>query len=267
MLPVLWAAFAVGLTAAACSTADSNKTDSCLAPTSSECKSVCGNLRDPGVCTGTAGCSWAPAGTCTPNSTQSTLCASQNASTDCGNAAGCVWETTQCGTRSHCESSNSSITCPSMLNATACAAQGPQCHPVYSCNAADQCTINDNQNGCTSTAGCFWHARALTFQNYTYHQGVCMPCFLSFDTNHSWNLFFRYRDLIGQTCIAATTATVTAVSLAVASATGCSAGQTMPLAMALPSVTCTGAPPSPSSGATAELSLLAVFATASLLLA
>lgn len=261
MAVLLWAAFAVLAVADYCTTVtNGTNTAFCLAPSASICAEQCGLQAYEDQCLSVSGCTWNTSASrnCAPvDANLSTTCPTKNSSAECSAVTGCLWETTPCKLSTSCAGPLGS-SC-SGLNATACEAAGSPCFITGYCSPVLPCSGND-QNSCTSSAGCFWYVATST-SNSSKSDGSCLQCF----STPSHNIYLRMHGLVGQTCNYTPEVGFRILS-AVPSATGCDGGVAMPLSMMFwqaPTVTCTS-PNGPTSSASSRLfdggSFLAVFA-------
>lgn len=266
MLVLLWTAFA-GLAAAQCYS-DANGT-SCLTPSYSKCVDPCTSQFYEDQCLSLPGCQWNASlnsGRC--SSSLATTCRSKLNSTECANATGCLWDTIPCKSYQSCYADNDTfagICNPIGKNASECAARGAPCYMNDICSESSRCDMNQNQNSCTATTGCFWFTTlraAPSMTNVTQYESKCSECF----SIPSHNIYLRARDLIGQICTSTFQPGLElSVVQAVPSATGCDGGVPMPLLVfAGNPVNCTLSSSSSSSAGTAlvGLSFLAVLTAA-----
>lgn len=248
LLSALLAACTLGL-ATACTTGPDG---ACSVPEVSTCVVACYGRKFNTSCLAAPGCTWNATGCFPTDPTLDTKCANQSLSANCGNITGCFWNARQCPTVQTCDDSvngpDPDLRCAGAgSNASSCAALGTPCQMENRCLTSkyEECSFNkDNQAGCTATAGCFWIKVGQQYANGTAKNTTnCLHCL--YDPGTSF--FFRYRDLLGQTCSEAKEPNSTfEVLQATASATGCATGWPLPMyAFAGGDVTC-----SASSGAT-----------------
>lgn len=230
MLWSLVASFAVSSQAALCQTNAAGS--GCETPTASSCVTTCSLYKNQGPCLTIPGCNWTAA---TMFGSTVNICSPVNSSVSCGSAPDesactanntmCSWRTVDCKYEIACKSSNLTSPCFTVdgISDAACTGQGPACSMKGECGPSDRCAILTDQTGCTESAGCYWSSAVVNVLGITTNPSMCNLCFN--DPSNTGNSFQTALSHVGQTCTSTMlgTTSTTKFSSAVA-ASGCTGG-------------------------------------------